>query len=116
MTPAYNVIRVPEGLGNQWIRVVYKASPRRLKKIEDDGLYEPDRIFIDLPYSYLMAVVYFIAHRLTNANMQGVQQGFHEGNNYYQKYISACAILKDRGVDVDSVAESGQRFLQKGFI
>ena len=115
-TPAYNVLRVDGHLNDQWVKVEYKASPRRLSKIDDDGLYDPEDINIDLPYDYLNALIFYIASRLTNANMNGVQQGFHEGNNYYQRFVSACAMLVDRGHDVENINASSTRFERSGFI
>lgn len=115
-TPAYNVLRLQGHLPEQWVKVEYKATPKRLRKIDDDGLYDPEDISIDLPYTYLNALIYYIASRLTNANMQGVQQGFHEGNNYYQKFLASCAALVDRGQDVENINSSSIRFDRSGFI
>lgn len=113
---AYNTIRVPDDLEPQTLRIVYRATAKRLKKVADDGTYFPDRIFLDVPMEYLQAILYYIASRKFNPNMQGVQQGFHEGNNYYTKYLSACQLLQDQGAGVEPVGNHGSKFQQKGFV
>lgn len=114
-TPAYNIIRVPDCFAPTRLRVVYRASGQRIKKVEDNGLYDPERIVIDLPYSYLEPLVYYIASRLLSANMNGVDQQFHEGNNYYSKFNSACAMLVDQGLDVDTIG-GYDKLHGKGFV
>lgn len=114
--PAYNTIRVPDNFPCQLLRIVYRASARKLRKIQDDGVYFPDKIFLDVPMEYLQAILYYIASRKFNPNMQGVQQGFHEGNNYYQKYISACSLLIDQGAGVEPVGNHGSKFEKNGFV
>lgn len=113
---AYNTIRVPDDFEPQRLRIIYRASARRLKKVSDDGTYFPEKIYLDVPMEYLQAILYYIASRKFNPNMQGVQQGFHEGNNYYQKYIAACALLTDQGAGVEPVGNHGSKFERSGFV
>ena len=114
---AYNTIRVPDNLTPQKLRVVYRATAKRVKKIENNGIpYDPTRIFIDVPYEYLQAILFYIASRKFNSNKSGVQGGMHEGNNYYQKYIAACTLLQDQGAGVEPVGNSGNKFEQNGFV
>ena len=114
---AYNTIRVPDNLPPQKLRVVYRATAKRVKKIENNGVpYDPTRIFIDVPYEYLQAILNFIASRKFNSNKTGLQQGMHEGNNYYQKYIAACTLLQDQGAGVEPVGNAGSKFNANGFV
>lgn len=113
---AYNTIRVPDCLPPQKLRIIYRAAVKRVKKVADDGTYDPNYITLDVPYEYLQAILYYIASRKFNPNLNGVQQGFHEGNNYYQKYIAACSLLQDQGAGVEPVGNHGDKFEQKGFV
>lgn len=116
MTPTPNSIEVPKSFKPGWLTVEYRATPRRMKKVEDDGLYDPAYIYIDLPYVYLNALIFYIASRITSPNMVGVNQSYSEGSNYYQKYISACAILVDQGQDIEQGQASEDRFTRHGFV
>lgn len=113
---SYNSIRIPTHFHPHRLKVVYRAQPVKLKKIEDDGLYDPSRINLDVPYSYLEALVNYIASRKLNPNMQGVNTGFHEGNNYYQKYLSSCALIQDQGLDAAPTIGDGNKFTSRGFV
>lgn len=113
---AYNAIRVPDDMEPQRLRIIYRATAKRVKKIDDTSLYDPTRIFIDVPYEYLQAILFYIASRKFNPNKSGVQGGMHEGNNYYQKYIAACTLLQDQGAGVEPVGNEGNKFEQNGFV
>lgn len=113
---AYNTIRVHPSYIGQQLSVFYRAGATKLKKIEDDGLYDPERILIDLPRSYLDALCFYIASRKFNANIQGVGQQFHDGNNYYQKYIAACTLLETQGIGAAPMGDGSDVFVDKGFV
>ena len=114
---AYNTIRLPDDMEPQRLRIIYRATAKRVKKIENNGIpYDPTRIFIDVPYEYLQAIINFIASRKFNSNKSGVQGGMHEGYNYYQKYIAACTLLQDQGAGVEPVGNSGSKFTNSGFV
>lgn len=114
-TPAMNVIKLADGMGDGFLRVVYRAAPRRLKPLEDNGVTEYDRIMLDLPASYLNALVYYIASRLTAPTNGGLQGQTNETVSYYNKYLAACAVLQDQGIDVSTTATGVGRFNQSGF-
>lgn len=115
---AYNKLRIPEEAYGRTLKVVYRASGKRMQKIDPvlNPNYDFTRIEVDLPPAYLSAVLNYIASRKFNPNMNGVQNGFHEGNNYYQKYLSACALLQDQGFDVAPVGAEGTKFKDRGFV
>lgn len=116
---AYNSIRIPDGLEPQRLRIVYRATAKRVKKIDDIAatMFDPERIILDLPFEYLQALLFYVASRKFNSNKMGLQAtAMHEGNNYYQKYISACQLLSDQGSGVEPVGNEGSRFEDKGFV
>lgn len=115
---AYNTLRIPEEAEGKTLKVVYRASGKRMRKIDVNltPVYDVSRIEVDLPPAYLSAVLNYIASRKFNPNMNGVQNGFHEGNNYYQKYLAACALIQDQGFDVAPVGNEGSKFTNRGFV
>lgn len=113
---AYNTIRVPDDLPPQKLRIIYRGSPTRIKPVDPTIPFDPSRIDVGVPFEYLQAILYYIASRKFNPNKQGISQGFHEGNNYYQKYISACTLLQDSGSGVEPVGNQGNKFYDKGFV
>lgn len=113
---AYNIIRVPDSLPVQRLRIVYRAGIKRVKKVEDDGLYDPSQIVLDVPYTFLNAILNFIAYRKTSANNKGVVQVESESNGYYTKYLSACQLIQDQGLGVEPVINPDNRFIYKGFV
>lgn len=114
-TPAMNIIRVPADLRPGFMRVVYKAAPRRIPALLDDGVTSYDKIYLDLPASYLNALVLYIASRLTAPTNGGLQGQTNETVSYYNKYLAACALLQDEGIDVSMTGTGYGRFNQSGF-
>lgn len=99
--PSYNVLQFNSGHNGGDVLVRYKAKPKPL-----DTSLAPDNVFIELPDHYLQALVYYVAHRLTNPmGSETIGRGmFHEGNNYAAKYKEACDSLK---MDLASIATTG---------
>lgn len=114
-TPAVNVIRLPENMPSGFMKVFYKAAPARIPKLEDNGVTTYDRIDLDLPFTYLDALVYYISSRLTAPTNGGLQTGTNETTQYYNKYLSACAVLTDQGVDVSTQGSGYSRFAKSDF-
>lgn len=114
-TPAMNIIKLPDGMGEGFLRVIYKAAPRRIKPLEDNGVTTYDRIMLDLPASYLNALVFYLASRLTAPTNGGLQGQTNETLKYYNQYLAACALLQDQGIDVSTTASGVGRFNQSGF-
>lgn len=114
-TPALNVIRLPENLPEGHMRVIYKAAPARIKKLEDNGVTSYDRVDLDLPFTYLDALVFYIASRLTAPTNGGLQGQTNETVQYYNKYLSACAVLSDQGIDVATQGSGFSRFAKSDF-
>lgn len=74
----------------------------------------PLAVPIDLPYTHLEALCYFVASRLHNPI--GMTPGaMHEGNNYATKFEAAVAQLNDLGMH-RSVSGMSNQFEAKGFV
>ena len=114
-TPTMNSIRLPDGLRSGFMRVIYKAAPARIKPLDDNGVRTYENIQLDLPASYLNALVMYMAYRLTSPTNGGLQGQTNEPLAYYNKYLSACALLVDQGVDVATTASGEGRFDRSGF-
>ena len=115
-----SVLSVNPQMLPQVLTVVYKAGHVPIPKIADADLdgFDLTGVQIDLPVTYLEALLYFVASRIFNpmdlSNVVG-RQPFHSGNNYYSKYEAACAQLMTKGLDISESLETGL-FQRKGFI
>lgn len=114
-TPTVNTIRLPEHLRSGFMRVIYRAAAKRIKPIEDNGVRTYENVPLDLPASYLNALVMYMAFRLTSPTNGGVQGQTNEPLAYYNKYLSACALLTDQGIDVATTSSGEGRFDRSGF-
>ncbi len=115
-----SVLSVNPQMLPQVLTVVYKAGHTTIPKNPEDQLdnFDLTGVKIDLPVSYLEALLYFIASRIFNPLDIGSvsnRSPFHSGNNYYSKYEAACAQLKASGLDISENLDTGL-FQQKGFI
>ena len=115
-----SVLSVNPQMLPQVLTVVYKAGHVPIPKIADADLdgFDLTGVQIDLPVTYLEALLYFVASRIFNpmdlSNVVG-RQPFHSGNNYYSKYEAACAQLMSKGLDISEKLDTGL-FQRKGFI
>lgn len=107
LTPSAAVLRVPLAIVNKEISVPvtllvdsleigYRASHPIIKYT---ATMDPDRIEVDLSYSYLEPLLLFIASRVHNPI--GMVNEFNAGNNYAAKYEAACKQLEISNVLVD---------------
>lgn len=124
LTPTSNTIRIPEelvdgsfGLGNfpdslrsSTLHVVYRAN--HFKIVIPLGYFDPTRVDMELPYSHLEPLLWFIASRVNNP--VGMTNEFHAGNAYYQKYELACQQLEVSNLQIDSVGYNN-RLRRNGF-
>lgn len=120
-TPSMNVLRIPNAMANQTIstpdemkaqslQVVYKANHPAI--IPNRDWFNPDRIEVELPYSHVTALLYFVASRAHNPVGMGTE--FNSGNQWYQKYELECQRLMLSGQYVDEDSEL-PRLRRKGF-
>ena len=83
------------------IRVAYRANHPRIEMAY--GYIDPEATSLDLPYSHLAALLYFVGSRCHNP--VGMQNEFHAGNSYYAKYEAECARLESANLDTDKGGE-----------
>lgn len=90
-TPVFNVLVLPPELPLQQLRVVYRGNHPLL--VKEQGYFQLEEVEVSLPDTHLDALLCFVAARLFNPTGLSGNTGFHEGNNYYQKFEAACAML-----------------------
>lgn len=121
-TPSYNVLRVPVGMvtdgadipedyQTETLTVVYRANHFDIN--EDTGMDDPEETDVDLPYSHLEALLYFVASRIHTPI--GINNSFHDGNNYAAKYEAECQRLEQTNLRVDQDSQSS-RLHSRGWV
>lgn len=121
-TPSFNILRVPVGMVTDSIEipeiyktdtleVVYRANHYNIN--EDTGLDDPDDTEVEIPDSHLEALLYFIASRVHNPI--GLDNTFHQGNNFAAKYEAECQRLEQVNLNVDQGSQS-DRLYRNGWI
>ncbi|MPS58865.1 MAG: hypothetical protein E2594_17105 [Pseudomonas sp.] len=110
-TISMNTLVLPELLKGDTVDVVYRANHPQL--IREDNSFDPTEIEVDLPYSHLEALLFYVASRVMNPI--GAGGGFHEGNNYAAKFEAACALLDNQGLRLD-VGEGNTRLQRNGWV
>lgn len=96
ITPNDTSIKVPTGLSDtRELNVVYHANHPVLNALLADSA--PATVKVDLPHKYLHALTLFVASRVMNP--VGLRQEFHEGNNYFAKYLKAVQDLEQQGMN-----------------
>lgn len=118
MSPKYKVFRTPLGLEESLIRIKYKAGHKRIPNIADPITFDKDSLVIQVPYAFLMAIVYFITSRALNAKgTERAGQGlFNEGSSFYAKYASEVKNLKDNMNNLQQTDEQIDVFSLRGFV
>ncbi|WP_395143753.1 hypothetical protein ACF3NV_07800 [Moraxella atlantae] len=92
------------------ICIEYKANHRRLTELD----YTYNTI-IDLPLSYLQALLDFCAYRLYTSMVNQLDGDLNESVRYMQKYQEQLAVLTNQGIDVDNIGVD-YWFYQRGFV
>ena len=117
-TTSYNTLLVPTDKEEApWLKetntlhIVYRADHPKLNKIVAQKA--PLVTQIDLPVTYLQALLYFIASRMHNP--VGMNKEFHEGNNYAAKYETELAYLQMMNYQIDSDSDD-DRIIDSGWV
>lgn len=95
-TPAMNVIRIPTMAVDDLI-LVYRQNHPQI--VVPSGYFDPTKVEVDLPYTHLEALLYFVASRAHNP--VGMVNEFHKGNSYAAKYEAVCAELEYNNIKPD---------------
>lgn len=103
--PASVVLRassLPDELKTNNLRVVYRANHPLIVM----GLagFDPERVDVELPYSHLEPLLYYIASRVHNPT--GMTNEFHAGNNYQAKYENSCLELEMKNLRIDQGSQN----------
>lgn len=120
-TPSAAVLRVPamvvanspelpEVLKGTTLEVIYRADHPKIQMTED---FDPELVEIELPYSHLEALLYFIASRAHNP--MGMVNEFNMGNNWNNKYEMECQKLEVVNLRVDQVG-TNTRLERNGWV
>lgn len=91
------------------IRVEYKASHRELTDL--DVSLDTD---VNLPSSYVNALLYFVAARLYTSAVNQLDGDLNEGVTYERKYQEEIITLNNQGIDVEDM-NTIDRFTSRGF-
>lgn len=110
MDIADQVSGLPENLQTSRLRVVYRADHPRIVM---NTTFSPDRMELELPYTHLEALLWFVASRIHNPI--GMGQEFNAGNIYYSKFEAECLRLQNEGLEIDQGAQPG-RLREKGWV
>lgn len=114
-TPKFTTMTVPSKVweyGARELIVVYRGGHERLDPNVAD--VTPEEVEIDLPEAFREPLMLNIAAQIMNPTGPAME-GFHEGNNYAQKFEAACAGLENNGWEVNTVFEN-RGFQRSGFV
>jgi hypothetical protein len=92
------------------LRVEYKASHKVLTELDISLDTE-----VNLPSSYLNALMYFVASRLFTGAVSQLDGDLNEGVSYERKYQDEIMMLSQQGIDVDGLNEFNG-FRSRGFV
>lgn len=99
---ARQVSSLPDKYRTGSLIVVYRAAHGRV--VGRGGVIIPETIELDLPYSHLEALLYFVASRVHNPI--GMVNEFNAGNNYAAKYEVECQRLEALNLENDEATEN----------
>lgn len=109
---AYDTIKFHKDHSYGDLLIHYKARLRPL-----DFSTPADELVIDLPDHYMNALVLYVASRKYNPmGAETIGKGmFHEGNNYWSKYLAEVAELKANLGSISSMGET-TNFYRNGWV
>lgn len=114
-TPSTNILKLPKNvpveLKTDTLDVIYRANHPEI--VVGLGYFDPERVNVYLPATYLEALVYFVASRMHNP--VGMVNDFNAGNNYYMKYENACREIESKGLYIEQTHEN-DRFCRGGWV
>lgn len=119
-SPSYGVLRTPVGLKNSLLKVNYKVGHKPYPLIDKADLdsFDTESLVIDLPYPFLMPIIFYICSRANNARgtERAGQNLVNEGANYYSKYLSECKTLMAAMSQSTETTTTADTFRSRGFV
>lgn len=118
ITKDFTTIKVPKELVDgikdkpKKLTIYYKADHPRIEYKEKR--FNPKTVNIELPYSFLEPLLYYVASRVHNPI--GMAEEMHAGNNYYSKYEKACQRLEMLNLANDTHDQTNTRLFNKGWV
>lgn len=103
---------LPEELKTSRLELVYRAGHPKI--VVGLGLFDPERVEVQLPDTYLQALLLFVASRAHNP--VGMTGEFNAGNNYAMKYEAECQSLTEKGVSAAMDSHDPHQFHAKGWV
>lgn len=113
-TPKSNVLRVPAPIVDQDLELPEKYKTNALDVVyrqlhpkvglDEFGELDLETAEVDIPYSHLEALLYFIAARVHHP--VGMVGDFQMGASYAAKYEQACQRLENQGLDINRGQEN----------
>lgn len=95
---------LPEELLTDNLLVTYRANHPMI--VYTGVNFVPSKVMLELPYSHLEALLYFVASRVHNPI--GMTNEFHAGNSYAAKYEKACQLLELKDMQIDQGSQSSR--------
>jgi hypothetical protein len=113
-TPSPNTLRLPDqwkdGVRPDQLVLVYRAAHPQIRVV---GGMNPEEVIVELPHSYLWALLMFVASRAHTP--VGMTNEFHAGNSYYAKFEAACQDLVTHNLQIDQDHHQ-DRFYRNGWV
>lgn len=111
-TPTWNVLEIPDTLGEGDYLIKYRAKHDPLLKEWLDVL-GADKIALPVPPTHVYPLELFIAAQLLTP--MGFDGDMHEGNNYSMKFERACNELVNKGFRRQQETET-HKFVNNGWV
>lgn len=102
---------VPDKYKTSEVLIVYRANHPKLEAVK--GVINPDVLEVDIPYSHLEALLYFVASRVHNP--VGLTNEFNAGAYWGNKYEAECMRLEKENVRIDEGAVN-ERLIRNGWV
>lgn len=119
-TVSYDTLRIPHNLDSSSLVVSLRAGHKKIAQIPAEQVesFDYDSVVIDLPETYNTALIYYTISRLLNSKgAETIGRGiFHEGDNYYDKYVRECETLKVSDSEEAEIPDMNLGLSRFGFI
>ena len=102
---------LPAELRTETLEIYYRANHPIIRT--EDGEIDPEETEVDLPYSHLEPLLYYVASRVHTPT--GMTNEMNMGNAYFAKYEAACQELERLNLTPDPVAQ-GDRLERNGWV
>jgi hypothetical protein len=106
-----DISTLPAALKATALDLVYRANHPKLQ--EKDADLDPDELELEIPYTYIEPLLYFVASRMLANTGTGQFEGL-ASNNYMQKYEMAAQLLTNLNPQVENTTKNA-RFRDGGW-